>query len=64
MILQYTQYIVANSAEILGTSHLMACLVLCHTRQVAQGGCGISIAGDLQKLSGYDPGLPAPGGSA
>lgn len=37
MILQYIQYIVANSAEILGTSRLMACLVLCHTKQVAQG---------------------------
>ena len=32
--------------------------------QVAQGGCGISILGGIQKLRGHSPGQPGLGGLA
>lgn len=34
-----------------------------HWAQFAQGGCGVSVLGDVKNLSGHSPGQPALSGS-
>ena len=64
---QYERQWAHTGAQEVLSKHQETLLYLAEDRAlawVAQGGCGISLLGDLQKPPGHGPGQPALGGPA